>query len=193
MTEMDKRSQLADPVHVPNLDLGTEVQRSGLAEITLRMNPESDQPMRLAYCMSNMGSIAADRHEWAAVLDALGIQSRFQMYDSDRGGALDEVAERLVTACVPEEGEIHPQRATYTTGEGSVTFHTPGGVSVTLSRADDGSLEVRCDFGRDSQYLASCILMSDFLRGECSPSEKRHIAALLSHLMTAILESGEGT
>lgn len=70
-------------------------------------------------------------------------------------------AEGIVLEAIPEEGEIHPQRATVDEDDYRAIFTTPGGVTFTVAKSiDSGNLVVVVEFGRDSTFLARQMLAS---------------------------------
>lgn len=76
------------------------------------------------------------------------------------GQSLFYHAEGIVYEAVPEEGELHPQRAHFEE-EGRAVFLTPGGVKFTVAPCLDGrQLTVVVEYGRDRRFLARQMLAS---------------------------------
>ncbi len=115
-----------------------------------------DLAMVVSYALAPMGSLNASRVAWTQVLCPLGLP----VMDYLRGAVdplrgVRESAEALVAEAVPEESEPHPQQARVDScDQRSVTFVTPGGVAVTLSRRAKG-LELNVEFNRNSTCLAT--------------------------------------
>lgn len=93
------------------------------------------------------GSLAGDYHHWLDIISVLG-----------EGNGLEEKGDALLVAAVPEEGDIHPQRAEILdVGRGSIQFKTPGGVTVSLVQWPN-EVELLVGFGRDSTFAARCLI-----------------------------------
>ncbi len=90
---------------------------------------------------------------WNALRLALGMD-RHTHTPVDIQAALEGAAQEITAAAVPEEDSPHPQRADYCAGGSSVTFVTPGGVTVSVGQRHTGEFVCTVAFGRDSVNLA---------------------------------------
>lgn len=84
-----------------------------------------------------------------------------------------DAATALVVEATPEEGDIHPARATVgLVNEAEVEIRTPGGVTVTVWHGEDAKERpvvcVNVDFNRPSSFLAlQCAgALAQYYRGQ---------------------------
>ncbi len=100
----------------------------------------------LAKILSSCESLSADYQCYADLAKAL---LRGEKVAVEKAGN-----EFLVSAC-PEEGDVYPCRGTLVCAEPrSVSFQTPAGVIVKISRDENGNSTFEVDFGRESNFLA---------------------------------------
>ena len=99
----------------------------------------------------------------------------------------DFYASKIIETAVPEEGDIHPQRAEWHGEE----FYTPGGVSIMIQKGDvKHKFNIHIDFSRDSRYLAFVMLSrvvehSSFSTVVVVDGKENTVANMISHLLTS--------
>lgn len=128
-----------------------------LQSIGYDINYKCDAPKVMSDLSSHMGSVSADRQMWANVIQSLGGKVMpYLRWDGEMSPT--EACESLVVAAIPQEGEIHPVRATYTIDTPTqVTFGTPGAVELTVA-VNDGAVGVDINFNRSSRFLATQVV-----------------------------------
>lgn len=135
-----------------------------MRQFTLKIEAQQDIPAVLSECLANMGSLAASREQWASLLNALGVDLWFEYHKDAPKKSVEASAEAIVVATVPEEGEIHPQRARVSNlKQNMLQFETPNSVRVTIMRSV-GGINLQVEFHRESTYLATLILADMFRR-----------------------------
>ncbi len=123
------------------------------------------------------GSLRGSVAQWSQLL--------WLLHSSAKYDALYAVAEAIIAAAVPDEGEPHPRRAEVVMYTNNVVrFRTPGGASVAIYAVpeEDAKIGVRIDFHRASIVAASQVIAA--ITGErrhsterlvCNMSDKRAV------------------
>lgn len=115
--------------------------------IYIEMNNKNpfDDGQVMAATTAGMASIAMGRWRWADV---------YALLRKGNEEAAFKLVENTLHEMVPEEGDLHPKRATAELDpDGEIALETPGGVLVTFSKAG-----VFVEFRRDSKSLYAEIM-----------------------------------
>lgn len=168
-----------------------------MKEIVIKISNKigNDLPKILSESLSVFGSLNAGREDWARILGGLGFEPTYEYLASffqEGRWNLRRFADALTIKAVPEEGEPHPQRATFALvpaenqSEG-VVFNTPGGVSVLLTfRGREPVYQIlvlTINFGRDSHFAAVQVLSRLIDAGADRLEVVRMLAAVSSDWM----------
>ena len=133
---------------------------------------QEDLAKALQLGMAPFGSLSVSREAWAKVLGALGLPVFSYLAEAGRQGqemGVAKAVQALAEEAVPEEGDIHLQRALAEEGPANdgatagACFRTPGGVLVEVwvqesDKACHDQLAVAVRFNRDSHQASFEVL-----------------------------------